>query len=267
MKYVFALAAILLSAAPAAIAQDTEDDTLTHIDVGGTVFLRSLYVGSDQTETTILPYVGVDNLFGAVDLLGPNLTVDFLDIGTGRGLGKWSVRAGPRAAFDFGRDSSDSPTLDGLEDIDSSLLVGGFVRSTYGGFGLDLAVGRDVIGGHDGLLADISIGTRYPGKGWYIQPALTLSWADENYTQATYGITPEQAQSSALGAFNTSSGFHQASANILAGFALTENWNVTGLLSYRETLGDFRDSPIILAEDGSTSGIFTSLSLSRRFSF
>ncbi len=267
MKYFLPLLpALLLGTAPAAIAQDAPKEEQTHIDVGGTVLLRSLYVGSDQTETLILPYLGIENLYG-IELLGPNLTADFIDIGTGQGFGKWSVRAGPRVSFDFGRDSDDSPTLEGLEDIDSSAVVGGFIRSTYSFLGFDLAAGKDVIGGHDGFVAEASIGTKYTGKGWYIQPAVTLNWGDNTYTQTVYGITPEQAQSSALGVFETSSGFHQASATLLGGFGLTENWNVTALFSYREALGEFRDSPIIQAEDGSTSGIFTSLSLSRRFSF
>jgi len=192
----------------------------------------------------VLPYLGIDNVYG-FDLLGPALRYEVLDIGTGSGFGKWSVSAGPQASFDFGRDSDDSPTLTGLEDIDSSLLLGGYARTTLGPVGFDVTAGQDVIGGHDGFLADFSIGTRYPGKGWYLQPALTLSWADENYTQETYGITALQAQTSALGVFETSSGFH--------------------LFSYRETLGNFKDSPIITADDGSSSGIFTSVSISRRF--
>lgn len=257
------LAATALSFPSLTYAQDNDED-VSAIDIGGTVLLRQSYVGSDRTETNILPYLGLDNVYG-FDLLGPTLKYQLFDVGTGRGFGKWSVRAGPRAAFDFGRDSDDSPTLDGLEDIDSSLLLGGYLRSSWGPVGFDIAAGQDVIGGHDGFLADFSLGTRYPGNGWYIQPAVTLSWADGNYAQTTYGITAEQALNSALGEFDSSSGFHQASATILGGFEINKDWNFTALFSYREALGDYRDSPIITAEDGSTSGIFTSLSISRRF--
>jgi len=106
-------------------------------------------------------------------------------------------------------------------------------------------------------VTDFTIGTRYSTEKWYVQPALTITWADENFTQETYGITADQAllSTAGLSEFNTSSGFHP----------LNEKWNVTALISYRESLGEFRDSPIITAEDGATGGIFTSLSLSRRF--
>ena len=265
MKTTIAISALLMGTPTVAFAQDTDEDSPAFIDVGATVLLRTPYVGSDQTETLFLPYLGIDDFHG-INLLGPNLTADFIDIGTGTGLGKWSLRAGPRVSFDFGRDSDDSPTLDGLEDIDTSAVVGGFVRYSYSFIGLDFTAGQDVLGGHDGFVAEASVGTKYTADNWYIQPALTLSWGDNTFTQAVYGITPDQAQSSALGEFDVSSGFHQASATLLGGFALTDDWNVTALFSYREAVGEYRDSPIILADDGSTSGIFTSLSLSRRFS-
>jgi len=247
-------------------AQDADAGNESYVDVGATVLLRPAYIGSDQTKTNVLPYLGLDNFYG-IDLLGPNLKADVIDIGTGRGLGmgNWSLRAGPRLSFDFGRDSSDSPTLEGLDDIDTSAVAGGFVRATWSFIGIDLSAGQDIIGGHDGFVAEASIGTKYVSDGWYIQPVATLSWGDETYTQTVYGITPEQAQSSALNAFETSSGFHQASAGFIGGFELSKDWNVTALFTYREALGDYRDSPIILAEDGSNSGVFTSLSLSRRF--
>jgi len=246
---VTAIATLTFSLPSFALAQDSGED-LSAVDIGGTVLLRQSYIGSDQTEINVLPYLGLDSVYG-FDLLGNVLKYELFDIGTGRGIGKWSLRAGPRAALDFGRDSDDSPTLEGLEDIDPSLLAGGFLRAS----------------GHGGFLTDFTIGTRYSVDNWYIQPALTITWADENFTQETYGITAEQAllSTAGLSEFNISSGFHQVSGTLLGGFALSENWNVTGLISYRESIGEFRDSPIITAEDGATGGIFTSLSLSRRF--
>lgn len=246
--------------------RNKDEVEISAIDLGGTVLLRQSYIGSDQTEVNVLPYIGLDNVYG-FDLLGNTLKYELFDIGTGRGLGKWSLRAGPRAAADFGRDSDDSPTLEGLDDIDLSVLAGGFVRATLGPVGLDISAGQDFVGGHGGFVTDFTLGTRYPGDGWYLQPAVTITWADENFTQETYGITAEQALASTAGLaeFNTSSGFHQVSGTLLGGFELTKKWNVTGVVSYRESLGNFRDSPIITAEDGATGGFFGSLSLSRRF--
>ena len=51
MKYILALSALLLGTPLTALAQDADKDEQASIDVGGTVLLRTPYVGSDQTET------------------------------------------------------------------------------------------------------------------------------------------------------------------------------------------------------------------------
>ncbi|GGX60061.1 hypothetical protein GCM10011309_07350 [Litorimonas cladophorae] len=259
------LSALVISFAPISADAQTGGDETT-VDLGGAVLTRPAYVGSDQYQTNLLPYIGFENLYG-FDMRGLAISSDVIEMGTGKGPGKWSLEAGPRVSFDFGRDSSDSPTLAGLDDIDSSLLLGGFTRATYGIIGFDLAVGQDVIGGHDGFVADASVGTRYPGQGWFVAPIVTLSWANQNFTQDIYGISQAQTATSALDQFNTKSGFHQVSATLLGGIDLDEDWSLTGLISYREALGDYRDSPIIQAEDGTAAGVFATVGIARRFNF
>lgn len=246
-----------------AVANDKAESE-SYIDVGGAVLTRPDYVGSEDYQTNLLPYIGFQDLYG-FDLSGLRLSRTFFEAGTGRGPGTWSLEAGPSLGFDFGRDSDDSPTLEGLADIDASALLGGYVRSTIGIIGFDISAAQDVIGGHDGFITDLSVGTRYPGKGWYVQPIATLSWGDSNYTQSIYGISWEQAEASNLSAFDTKSGFHQASVTLLGGVDIDENWSLTGVVSYREALGDYRDSPIITASDGSASGMFATLGIARRF--
>ena len=262
----FTLLSLFIGMTPTAFASDLNEDDQMHFDLGGAVLIGPAYVGSDQTDTLVIPYLGFENVFG-IDFFGLEARKDLVDIGTGTGPGKWSLQAGPRLGFDFGRESADSPNLDGLDDIGVSALVGGYFRTTLSIIGLDLSVGQDVIGGHKGLVADASIGTRYPGDGWYISPIVTLSWADQNYTQAIYGITSKEAEISVLDKFEASGGFHQVSATLLGGVDLDEDWSLTAVISYNEAIGDYKDSPIIKADDGSASGLFTTLAISRRFSF
>lgn len=263
MKHTFPILGAFLATAGMPLAASADE---TSVDLGGAVLVRPAYTGSDEYRANLLPYIGFENLYG-FDMRGLAISSDVIEVGTGKGPGKWSLEAGPRVSFDFGRDSKDSPTLDGLEDIDPSLLLGGFARGTFSIIGFDLSVGQDVIGGHGGLVADASIGTRYPGKGWFVSPLLTLSWADQNFTQEIYGISEAQTVTSALGQFDTKSGFHQVSASLLAGVDIDDEWSLTGLISYREALGDYRDSPIIQAQDGSASGVFATIGIARRFSF
>lgn len=250
-----------------AIAQGTQSEDMS-LRVGGALLYSPEYVGSADYDLRLLPLISFDDIAG-FELSGLSLAYPLIDIGTGQGPGNWSLKAGPRAAFDFGRDSEDSLTLTGLEDIGASLLAGGFLRATYGVLGLRIDAGQDVISGHDGFNADISLGTYIP-EGLLIdklaiQPALTLSWADENYTQSIYGVTAQQAAASVLPQYDLGEGFHRASASLLGWYEIDERWQLNGIVSYREYIGDYRDSPILQAPDGTTSDIFMLLGISRKF--
>ncbi|WP_298918517.1 MipA/OmpV family protein [uncultured Algimonas sp.] len=248
-----------------ASAQDETDRT---IRLGGALAYIPEYAGSGDYDLRILPFIAFDDIAG-FELNGLALTYPLIDAGTGRGPGQWSFTAGPRAAFDFGRDSEDSPTLTGFEDIGASLLTGGFARATYGPLGFRIDAGQDVIGGHEGFIADVSVGTFIPegviADKFALAPALTLSWADGNHNQAVYGVTPQQAAASGLPVYDLSGGFHRASANLVGFYQIDERWQITTILSYREYLGDYRDSPILRAPDGVTSDVFTLIGISRTF--
>jgi outer membrane scaffolding protein for murein synthesis (MipA/OmpV family) len=260
------LACLLTLLLPTAAAAQSD----TTVRLGGALAYIPEYAGSSEYDLRVLPVISFDDIAG-FELSGLGLSYPLIDIGTGEGPGQWSLKAGPRAAFDFGRDSDDSPTLTGLDDIGASLLTGGYVRATYGPLGVRVDAGQDVIGGHDGFNADLSLGTFIPegllAEGLSLQPALTLSWADEDYTQTIYGITAQQAAASGLPQFDLGSGFHRASATLLGWYDLDEHWQVNAVISYREYLGDYRDSPILRAPDGATSDVFTLIGLSRSFGF
>ena len=54
---------------------------------------------------------------------------------------------------------------------------------------------------------------------------------------------------------------------MIAFYDLDERWSLTGLVSYREYLGEYRDSPILRAPDGATSDVFALIGLARTFDF
>lgn len=240
----------------------------TNLRFGAITLINPEYVGSDDYDIRALPFISFDDIAG-FELSGLALTYPLIDIGTGQGPGTWAIKAGPRAAFDFGRDSADSPTLAGLEDIDASLLAGGFLRASYGVLGLRLDAGQDIIGGHEGFIADLSLGTFLP-KGLIaeklsVQPGLSISWADKTYNQAIYGITAQQAAASTQAQYDLGSGFHRASLNLLGWYEIDDRWQLNSVISYRKYLGDYAGSPILQAPDGATSDVFALIGISRRF--
>ncbi len=231
---------------------------------GAGVVLFSEYLGSDDQDVSPLPYLSVNDYKG-FDVFGTSLSYRLIEAGTGEGLGKWSLQAGPKVSYQIGRDSDDSPNLVGFEDVDGSIPIGGYVRSTLGPIGLRLDAGQDVIGGHDGFTADASIGTFYRLGNWAIQPSASISWADSNHNESFFGVTADQAAGSPLTAFDIGSGIYSYSANIVTWIEFREKYALTFIGTYRRFTDDAADSPILLASDGSRNGIYAAVSLSRKF--
>ena len=209
--------ALSVSFAPTVYAQSVDNTSSTgdtaYFGVAGVITPE--YLGSDDDEFLVLPYLEVND-FKGLDFFGTALTYRLIEAGTGEGIGKWSLRVGPRIAYQRGRDSDDSPTLTGFEDVDGSLPIGGYVRSTLGPVGFVVNAGQDVIGGHDGFIVDASVGTAYDGGKFGIQPSATISWGDSNYNEAFFGVTPEQSEASGLTAFDIGSGFSSYAFNVIA---------------------------------------------------
>lgn len=260
-----AFTAMPLMAQTAPPTTETEDD-VTEAYVGLTTLSRAQYLGAAEEETSVLPYLAFFNVYG-FDFNGLALTHDTVEYGTGNGLGKWSLKAGPRAGFNFGRDGNDSATAQIVGDIDPSLLLGGFMRYTYGPVGLRIDAGQDVINGHDGAIVDISLGTQLPIGDLTFQPSVTASWGSENHNNAFFGVTQSQADSSTLTTYDAGSGFYAQSVNLLAWVDIGDKWQASTLVSYR-TYNDLAfDSPILQAPDGSDDEVFALISFARRFEF
>ncbi len=262
------LAALMASPAfaqaPTDLPDQLGDDRAGTGYIGISGLISSEYLGSDQTETQVFPYLSLENVKG-FDFFGTTLSYRLIETGTGEGLRAWSLRAGPSIGWQSGRDSDDSPTLTGFEDIDGSLPIGGYIRSTVGPVGLRLDAGQDVIGGHDGLRVDASIGTFLPLGKLFIRPSISAHWADNTHNESFFGVSANQAAASGLTQFDASSGIYGYSAGILSWVEFNEKYALTFIGNYRWFTDEATDSPILNAADGSDEGFFAALSLSRKF--
>ncbi len=231
--------------------------------IGVTGILMSEYLGSSEQDFQVLPYLSLEDVKG-FDFFGTALTYRAVDVGTGQGLGKWSLRAGPRIAYSPGRDSSDSPYLTGFEDIDGSLPIGGYALGTVGPVGLRVDAGQDFVG-HDGFTVDASIGTAYSNEKFGFQPAVTLSWADNQHNDIFFGVSSEQSMASGLDIYDPNSGIYSYALSALAWYKIEENYAVVLTGSYRFFTDEATDSPILNAPDGSDEGFFAGISVTRMF--
>lgn len=247
-------------------------DVSNESDESNVVFLGALglqspeYLGSDENETRILPYISVQDYKG-FDLFATTLSYRALETGTGQGLGKWSLRAGPSLTYEAGRESEDSPTLTGLEDIGGSVIAGGYVRGTFGPVGLRFSAGQDIAGGHGGISANASVGTFLPLGRLKIQPSASVSWGSADFNQSFFGITQAQANASRLTVNDVDSGIYGYSVNLVSWYEITDDYVISLIGSHRWFAGDADDSPILLAEDGSETGLFVGIGVARRFDF
>lgn len=233
-------------------------------NVGVIGLYSSEYFGSGDEDITPLPFLDVDNYKG-FDFFGTALSYRALETGTGEGIGKWSLRAGPSLTYLPGRDSSDSDTLEGLDDVDASILAGGYIRTTLGPVGFRFDAGQDVINGSDGFSAIASVGTSLPFGKLSFRPSASAYYGSSKFNEAFFGISRDQSAISGLAVNDVGSGIYSYSANIVGYYPITDKWRFEFAGSYRWFTEEADDSPIILAEDGSDNGLFVGLGVTRQF--
>ncbi|WP_371397901.1 MipA/OmpV family protein [Fretibacter rubidus] len=265
-RIIFTTTILSFASAPAfaQIADPMPSDTAGTGYIGATALLSSDYLGAANETVTALPYLSFENIKG-FDLFGTALSYRAIEAGTGEGFGKWSLRAGPTVSYQRGRDSSDSVNLIGFDDVDASILAGGYIRTTIGPVGLRLDAAQDFAGGHDGLTVDASIGTFYRVGNFAIQPSATVSWGSGAHNDSFFSVTNAQAASSGLTTYDAGAGIYGYSLGIVSWVEIKDQYAISLIGSYRWFTDEAEDSPILNASDGSKNGLFAGLSVSRKF--
>lgn len=258
-----AVAAALAALVPghAAGAEDGKERSWQAM-IGGGASLWPDYEGSDDYEPGAMPLLVV-SYRDLVFLSGPSLGANLL---TMRGPGPGNVlQAGPLVRYGFGRDEDDNDALRGLGDVDASVEIGGFVRYGMGDLSAELKAFKDVADGHDGILAELTLGYRRQlGQRWHASAELAATWADDNYMQTFFGITAAQAQASGLRRFDAEAGFKDVGVSLGLNYAFTEHWFVGGRAGYTRLVGDAADSPLV-DDEGSADQFNIGLMVGYRF--
>ncbi|MBV6657284.1 MAG: MipA/OmpV family protein [Devosiaceae bacterium] len=224
------------------------------------------YVGSDDYQFTPLPLITARNVFGFN--FQPFALSYNLASYTGQD-GLWSVTVGPRVGLELGRDEDDNAALEGLGDVGTSVLPGGFVNLRVGPVMASASVGTDVADGHGGTVADFGLSAPLPiTEQIFLIPGVSASWADEDYMQSMFGITPAQFAASPIytAAYTPDAGFKSVGASLTAVYNFNENWSANTRLGYERLIGDAADSPLV-ADQGSENQLSVIFGVSRAFRF
>lgn len=229
------------------------------IDIGPAVIMSSRYPGAAATKVRAVP----------------NLRLDYKGIvfaSAQEGLGVNAIRtkklkAGPVVKLEFGRQGSETARyLPGLAKVDATAGVGGFVHyDVTRALSLKLDAVQ-AIGGHEGFVANASIGwgTRFK-SGTILSMGPRLKYTDARYNRAFFGVTPAQVPLSGLTAYAPGAGFSEASFGGAVIQPVAKHITVTGFASYGRLLGSVARSPIVTGSNGSADQVSVGAGLSYRF--
>ena len=186
-----------------------------------------------------------------------------------------SVETGPVLRLNAGRDDSVSDVLvSQLPEVSASTEAGWYVGS---GFRLNrlgfesnaIAIGElsAVTGlgdGHGGTLIEASLGLVLPiNDTLRVVPSVSLTYADDKYSQAFYGIDSDASATSGLSPFDASGGIESSQLALVIIRTLSDRWSFTGTVAYSVLQGDAADSPVTLR--GDDTQLFTGVVANYRF--
>ena len=216
--------------------------------LGAGVGVAPTFPGSDNYRAGLLPFIA--GAYGPVvfgfNQIGVRLYRD----------PRWRVST--FLALAGGRYESDDARLRGLGDIDRTARLGLRVIYREGRFVALGQVAPDIAGQKQGTLARLDLLARFhpvQGTSVFVGPGLT--WADRQYTQSYFGVTPEQSTRSAFPEFQTGAGLE--SARVVGGVLqrFGRPWFAMATVSASRLLGDAANSPVI--ETRTQYAIFTSV--------
>ena len=255
---------MLLNAAQTAYSEDNgsffgEQDGLfaisakkdnTFADVGAVFVHRDEYVGSEETENRILPFVRADYK-GRL----------FVNAATGGGV-YWrntdSFRFSTSVNWQPGRDSEDAPILEDQGDVTGSITIVNAARiySAYGAF--DLISSVPITGDFDGARFDALFSTEFlPFEGLRITPGLRATFGTSGWVNTFYGIDNDTLAAlnnapASLSAFDAGSGLIAFGVHTAAYWGLPHNFELVGVANYSNLRDDARDSPLSPENNGLT---------------
>ena len=203
--------------------------------LGAGVAVAPTYPGADGYRAHLAPaiHLAYGPVFFGIGGLGVNLY---------RGAG-W--RFGVNLMPGRGRDESDDPHLSGLGNVDRTWRGGVFAVYFREGYLARGSVSTDIAGHHQGTLARFDVYARRPvGDGLVLFAGPGLTWADRNYTQTFFGVTPAQSAASGLPQFDAGAGVSSARVSAGAVYRLAPRWRLLSSYSYARLTGDAGSSPI-----------------------
>ena len=239
---VVAFAFITMLAASQIQAQTASEDPLWELSVGAKVAHYPKYMGSKNSETLVLPLIeGYMVLAESTTLFSSDFTLG-LD---------WQItqpiNVGLLATGRLGRDSSDTNVLAGMDDIDDTLEIGGYITwEMHPAFVMDLVFLSDVGNTYEGWLAELTARWRsiVVSDSIAVVTSATLTYGDARFNDTYYGVDPNEVCTNRP-VYRADAGVNQAELSIELQYSPVKHWRLSGSLDLYQFYGDAADSPIV----------------------
>jgi outer membrane protein len=169
------------------------------------------------------------------------------------------LKAGPVLQFRRERDDVDSDRVDRMEKVDYAFEAGAFVGLAKKRWLVNLTAVTDVSDEHEGTLVELAAAYKFPVSDQAdITFGVGATYADEDYMQTYFGVSPADSVRSGLPVYNADSGVKDVGANLALQYKFTSAWGALGAVKYNRLLGDAEDSPVV-DNEGSENQFFLSL--------
>lgn len=207
------------------------------IILGAGALVAPAYEGSDKIKVTPGPFVSVnwkDRIFLETEY-GLGVNVVRTD----------AVRLGVSIGMAPGRNEDDDKGhLRGMGDIDMAARGHVFGSYSFGTVQLGVDVTKD-FGGSEGLRIRPSVSVKVPlSDSWTLSSGISATWANDDYMQAFFGVTPEQARRSGHDRFDAEAGFKSVDFRVGLNWQISEGWVAVATAGVGVLVGDAADSPI-----------------------
>lgn len=234
-----AIVFLIMSLASAAQAAD--------VSLGAGAGLAPDYEGSKDFEAVPIPFVNVTwSNHMSINWLGNKAKVNLIPSRIWKGglIGEYiPERSG---------ETVDNNRVGKLEDVDTSVMFGGFFGFEYKKWSASIEAMTDVNfkpikgDGNDGSIIRLNGGYKIPiDQTLHLALGVFTTWADDDYMQAYFEIDNRDSDRSGLRTFKADSGLKDLGVNLTASYKPWEHWGLMGLASYKRLLNDAKDSPVV----------------------
>lgn len=150
----------------------------------------------------------------------------------------------------FGMSSGDH-RLEGLGDIKAAVGVKAFASYDVHPFQqiplviVDASITKLLGGSNDGVLVQGGLAMPFQlGEDWQLTPKISTTWANNQYMEDYFGVTPEQAARSSFSAYKAKADMKDVSIGLNVKYSIGKHWFVLGDHRVKLLLSDAASSPI-----------------------